>query len=325
MTPPIRNVLRTLAGLAGLCLLIWFVAGLGFRNVGAALSEAGVGVLVVAVFHAVPLALDALGWVTLTPVLARSGWVRLLAIRWASESINNLLPVAQVGGDVMRVHLAARGTASPVTVAAGVIVDFTGGFVAKILLAGASLLFFVVPGSAGSLAGDLWYALAILTALGAAFLAMQAVPAIGESVRRAASRVRPRAMSAALLGVGNVSTAVAGLYRERDRVAWAWCLRTLAWVVGAGEVWLGLWYLDSSIGLAPAIAFHGLTFLARSAGFFVPGALGIQEGGYVLIGAIMGIPAETALALALIRRARELLFGLPGLAVLALLRRSNSG
>lgn len=321
MTPRIRNVLRTLAGLAGLCLLIWFAASLGFRNVGASLSQAGTGVFVVAGFHAVPLVLDALGWLTLTPVLVRSGWARFLAIRWASESINNLLPVAQVGGDVVRIHLASRGTASPVTVAAGVIVDFTGGFVAKILLAGASLVFLVVPGSAGNLANDLWYALAILTALGAAFLAMQAIPAIGESVRRGASRIGPRTVSAALLGIGNVSTAVAELYRERDRVAWSWSLRTLAWVVGAGEVWLGLWYLGSPIGLAPAIAFHGLSFLARSAGFFIPGALGIQEGGYVLIGTIMGIPAETALALALIRRARELLFGLPGLAVLAVLRR----
>ena len=47
--------------------------------------------------------------------------------------------------------------------------------------------------------------------------------------------------------------------------------------------------------------------------FFVPGALGIQEGGYVVVGRLLGIPAEMGLALALIRRVRELAFGIPGL------------
>jgi hypothetical protein len=51
----------------------------------------------------------------------------------------------------------------------------------------------------------------------------------------------------------------------------------------------------------------------RGAAFAIPGALGVQEGGYLLLGALVGLHAETGLALSLAKRARELLLGLPGL------------
>src|SRR5260370_35838379 len=51
----------------------------------------------------------------------------------------------------------------------------------------------------------------------------------------------------------------------------------------------------------------------RSVAFPVPGGLGVQESGYVLVGNLLGIPGETAFALSLIARVRELGFGIPGL------------
>jgi hypothetical protein len=51
----------------------------------------------------------------------------------------------------------------------------------------------------------------------------------------------------------------------------------------------------------------------RGAAFLVPGAVGVQEGGYILLGNFLGIPGEIALALSLIRRMRELALGVPAL------------
>src|SRR5262249_22059905 len=45
----------------------------------------------------------------------------------------------------------------------------------------------------------------------------------------------------------------------------------------------------------------------------VPGALGVQEGGYLALGRLLGFDPETSLALSLSKRARELLLGMPGL------------
>jgi len=57
----------------------------------------------------------------------------------------------------------------------------------------------------------------------------------------------------------------------------------------------------------------------RGAAFLVPGAVGVQEGGYILLGNLLGIPGEMALALSLVRRVRELALGIPGLAAWQLL------
>ena len=60
----------------------------------------------------------------------------------------------------------------------------------------------------------------------------------------------------------------------------------------------------------------------RTAGFAIPGSLGVQEGGTVLICGIVGIGPESALELALLKRVREVALGLPGL--LAWHRTENS-
>jgi hypothetical protein len=51
----------------------------------------------------------------------------------------------------------------------------------------------------------------------------------------------------------------------------------------------------------------------RAGAFAVPGALGVQEGGYVMLGRVVGLEPETALALSLTKRVRELVLGIPGL------------
>ena len=43
----------------------------------------------------------------------------------------------------------------------------------------------------------------------------------------------------------------------------------------------------------------------RSAGFAVPGALGIQEGGFILLGSMFGLGAANAVALSLVKRLPE--------------------
>ena len=52
--------------------------------------------------------------------------------------------------------------------------------------------------------------------------------------------------------------------------------------------------------------------MARAA-FAIPGALGVQEGGYLLLAPLAGLSPDVGLALSLAKRARELLLGLPGL------------
>ncbi len=48
-----------------------------------------------------------------------------------------------------------------------------------------------------------------------------------------------------------------------------------------------------------------------SAGFLVPGALGVQEAGYVALGHLFGISADISISISLLRRGRDIVIGVP--------------
>jgi uncharacterized membrane protein YbhN (UPF0104 family) len=104
------------------------------------------------------------------------------------------------------------------------------------------------------------------------------------------------------------------LQRRWPALARAAGLHLLSWLIGVGETWLGLAAVGAPVALAPALVIESLGMAARSAGFAVPGALGVQEGGFLLVGSLFGVPAEAAVALSVLKRGREILAGLPALA-----------
>jgi uncharacterized membrane protein YbhN (UPF0104 family) len=63
------------------------------------------------------------------------------------------------------------------------------------------------------------------------------------------------------------------------------------------------------------VAIESLLFAIRNAAFVMPGGLGVQEGAYVLIGPLFGLPAEAALALSLLKRARDIVIAVPALII----------
>lgn len=85
-----------------------------------------------------------------------------------------------------------------------------------------------------------------------------------------------------------------------------------SWVLGAGEVYIALKAMGQPATIANALILESIGQGIRAAMFLVPGAVGFQDGGYVGVGALLGIPGDAALGLALIRRARELAFGISG-------------
>ncbi len=85
-------------------------------------------------------------------------------------------------------------------------------------------------------------------------------------------------------------------------------------IVGSFETWLVLDLFGHTTTAWKAIALESLCLAIRHLAFFVPGALGVQETGLVVIGALIGLPADVAIALSLAKRFREIAVGLPALA-----------
>lgn len=297
----------------GIGLLVALIAHYGAGEIFDAVAAAGYGVLVVTAWHLVPVVLDTLAWSALLPAAGMPTFRRLVAMRWVGEAVNALLPSAQVGGDLARAHLLMRSGVAGSTAAASVVVNLTLLVVALFLfcLTGAvALLVHLRPAGSGFILAGL-VLLALSMTLSLVFLQRAG---LFQRMARLVSRLVPtRDVSSLLAGAGSLDVALRETWARLDAVgaSTAWALT--GWFAGVGEVWLAFHFLGHPVGLLEALILESLLQAIRNGAFFIPGALGVQEGGAVLLGALFGVAPETALALSLLKRARELLLGLPGL------------
>ena len=106
---------------------------------------------------------------------------------------------------------------------------------------------------------------------------------------------------------------IRSLYGRRRAVLACCVVTASSLVAGAGEIWLALWFLDLPDSFLNALILQCMVLTIRSAAFAVPGGLGVQESGYLLVGNLLGIPGDGAFALSLVWRAREIGLGIPAL------------
>jgi uncharacterized membrane protein YbhN (UPF0104 family) len=103
--------------------------------------------------------------------------------------------------------------------------------------------------------------------------------------------------------------------RNRAGLARALCIHMVIWFVGALEIHLALSCLGESRSFATAVTIESLGHAVKAAGFLIPGAWGVQEGGFIALCAAFGIGSADAIALSLIKRIPDLLCGAPGLII----------
>ncbi|MFC7475032.1 lysylphosphatidylglycerol synthase domain-containing protein [Dankookia sp. GCM10030260] len=271
------------------------------------LAGASWGMLGVILLRLPQILASAIGWAPLIEPLQRPGWAALFRLRWIRDAVNALLPVAQVGGDVVRAQLLIRRGAATVPATAGVAVDVATELAAQFAFAAIGLAVLWQLPHQGAAAEWAVAAVAVLGLMAAGFMAAQRW-----GLFRLVERLLPR-LARGRHTMAGLHEAVVGLYR-RPRRLWASVAAHLAsWLLGTLETWLALRILGIEAGLAEALVIESLGQLARSLGFMVPGAVGVQEGGFVLACGLFGIPPEQALAFALLRRIRDVALGLPGI------------
>lgn len=321
---PARSRLVGLAsgGLAaGVGLFTAIVVWLGAGEIARTLAVAGSGLAWVALFHLVPLAASALGWWALLAGPERPRVAVALAGRWIAESINQLLPALYVGGNVVRAQWAMRaGVAAPVA-AGSVVVDITLHLVAQLLFTALGLALLVArlrgaPPDATLVAG---FAATVLVAV--AFYVAQRRGLFTAAVRML--RDVAGASDHLTAGAGAIDAAIDRLYRQPRVLAVSAVWHLASWMLGAGETWLVLRLLGHPVDVESALVIESLGEAIRTVAFAVPGALGVQEGGFVLLGDVFGLTPEVSVALSLARRVRELVLGIPGLLVWQLRRRGG--
>jgi hypothetical protein len=94
----------------------------------------------------------------------------------------------------------------------------------------------------------------------------------------------------------------------------------LGWLAEALEVFVILSFLSPPADPLSSIAIGALAVLIKGSTFFIPGSLGAQEGGNLLLVMAYGYSDLTGMAFAVFRRIRELVWIVIGLVCLAAIR-----
>jgi putative membrane protein len=315
----------------GVLLFIGVLVSQGLPAVVATLALAGWGLLLVALFHLLPLALDAVAIrVLFEPAAAGAAPHPMrdaLLARWVGESANSLMPAGQLGGPVLMTRRLARSGMALSEAAAAITVSTTLQTFAQIafaLLGVASLGALASHISPQALRLSSLIASGLLAVQVGGFYWMQRRGLFSKLMRAATRFAGKRDWSEWLTQAESIDRAVQVTYGRSGPAAASFLLSLVGWLVGTGEVYLILQLVHHPVGWLDALMLESLGQAIRGAAFAIPGALGVQEGGYLLLAPLAGLPPDAALALSLAKRARELLLGVPGLLYLHVSSRAGA-
>ncbi len=304
------KILGPIAGIVGLSLLAGLTAYYGFAAVLEAMVESKWGTALVVAARAVALTGAGAGWYLLTPLRRRPGV--FVGLRFIRDAINTLIPFAMVGGDVVGARLLAHFGVALNLAIASVLVD--------IFLQVVCLTIFLLAGLAIvlDLSGSHH-----LTTVAIVILAI-AVPAVtGFFLTLNFGAFEPVVGWLVALGEKHQWAIFDHVVDLGGRLQQIWKGHGSLWVsffvhmvtvfFGATEVWIALAFMGHPVSALAALAIEGLGQGTRAAAFVLPGGLGVQDGTLIAVSALFGVPAEVALAMALIKRVPDLVLGIPSL------------
>lgn len=304
----IGTVVITSCGLiAAVALVVANDAALVLRSI----ARVGWGIAAIVALHAGIIAITGVAWGIVARPLARHAFGLFVFLRWIREAINVLLPVVSVGGDLVGARLLTFWRVSGGVAGASVLVDLLIQAFAQFLFTVAGFGLLVAGGRAGAIAQWLATGLSIAAiALGGFYVAQRR--RLFDLVERGVLAAARRFGASLATGIG-LHDNLQRIHANRTALLGATLVHLSAWWLGVAEVWIALACMGAEPTLAEAIVLESLGQAVRDAAFPVPGALGVQEGGFLLIGQVYGLPADVALALSLVKRVPDVALGLPGL------------
>jgi putative membrane protein len=283
------------------------------------LAHAGwFGILAVIVFHLPQMLFSALGWQAIAgpegprPDGPRPRLRTYLLLRWIREAVNNLLPLAQIGGEFVVARLLQKRGVRLARAVGGTIADLMLEMGTQVLFTvlGLVLLVRLVGHSEIS---DIATRALLIAALVVAGVFVALWLGLAAAIERAVIGLGRSFGWPATAEIGGLHDALTGCFRAPVRVTLAAVWHLISWLLGGIEVCLILHFFGSDIGIGPGLIIESLGQALKAVGFAVPGAIGVQEGGYVVVCGLLGIAPETAIAASLVKRVREAVLGIPGL------------
>jgi putative membrane protein len=296
--------------LLGLLIALLLVSYYGFGNVVAALGRVGWREFaLIAGWQIVLFAVLGLAWDLIIPAgTMRRPWV-LIWGRMVRDASANCLPFSQVGGFVFGARAVTLHGVEWHTATASTVVDVTAEFLAQIAFAciGLGVLLARAPASGLAIPVEIGIGIAVLACFGFVWAQHGAAPLFA----RLGRRIGANWFSDAEERVEILQAELGLIYGHTGKLAMGFFAHLIGWIGTGVAGWITYRALGVPIHFDDALAIEALLSAAAAIAFLVPVNAGVQEAGYAGLGTIFGIPPELSLGVSLVRRARDIVVGVP--------------
>jgi uncharacterized membrane protein YbhN (UPF0104 family) len=315
-------IIQVVILLCGLALLGYLLYSLGFRTIFETISRIGWGfLLIVAINGSRHLARALCIYLAIEPEHRLVRFHNVLAARLAGEAVNLMTVTGPFLGDATKVALLKRRQ-SLAHSAAAVIVDDILYYVTVglMILSGIGLLVL----SVGNVDRAIGYALLVvvglisLMLLGLAAALRFNVKPVSFLLKRLDQRgVLPKSIASMREHVFEIETKVFDVYFQRPGTFYSLlAIGLFTHALSVLEVFVAMLLLGSTPTVTNAYIIESLTKVVNFAFSFVPGTVGVYEGGNALFLNVLGYSAAVGVALALVRRGAILFWVGLGVAIL---------
>ncbi|MBB3104717.1 lysylphosphatidylglycerol synthase domain-containing protein [Azomonas macrocytogenes] len=309
--------LTYIAGLLGLAAVIAMVVHQDGAAIAGAFNHAGWALLWLLPFHVLPLLLDVVGWrILLAPrdPQRRAGLLVLFWIAAVREACNRLLPVANIGGEIVGIRMAKWYGIDGAAVTASIVIEVLLTLINQYLFTALGIVLLIaLTQQIGTLDSVLWALVASLPLPVGLFMLLRHGQMFSRLEAVAEKLLGGRTRLTELINGKNLDQDIRTLCASPLRLVGAGAWQFAGFLVGSFETWLALEMLGYPVSIWDAIAIEAVTQALRHIVFIVPAGLGVQEGGMILFGSMIGVPPDASLVLSLAKRLREVGFGVPAL------------
>ncbi|WP_447973861.1 lysylphosphatidylglycerol synthase domain-containing protein [Nitrospira sp. Kam-Ns4a] len=310
---------------AGLLLLAGLLWQTGPASIASTVKSAGWRSLLVAVPYLLVAVWDTVGWQLAFPVPGCPLRYRdLFRYRLAAKAIHDLAPTWSLAGELTKVYILRLHEVAWAPAVASVVVAKATITLAELvfLLMGLMVIPLEVP-AAHALYPTVWAGLFIggIGIVGVLVWLRKGLfcPILGIGRRADFLPLRIDRHEEVLRTIDClVRDSICG---RNPRFWLSTVAHLLGWLSGAVEIWFVMVLLGVPANPADAVAIEALLLIVQGLTGFMPANVGTLEAGAMGVFLWFGLPAPSALAFALLRRLRQVLWILAGLGILAHLTR----
>ena len=263
--------------------------------------------------HIPTLFFDTLAWAILM-VKNKLSIKTTFVITWISQTSGKFIPSGNITGEFVRFYLARRSGQKFSDASSSVLMDLFIATFSLFIIGLLALIFIVFSLKSNFILDKYQYLIMalVLISLGSLFFLLIIR-------KRIISKLLASTKKIEFLSKKNVYNLIRldislnKLSYRKKLLLSAITLRLIGWIAGAFEIYIFLWIIGVDAKVTDVIIIESVTAIIRSAAFFIPSAIGVQELAFVIVGELVGYSGIVSFSIAMGRRLREIMVGIPAI------------